>query len=78
MTFGIFEVIWSRSKLKREYRKYNDLYSKRKVRMDQVTPALIKGTRHHRTRENMMEVMSKGNYVIGVREPIGGDRGLRR
>ena len=24
-----------------------------------------------------MEVMSKGNYVIGVREPIGGDRGPR-
>ena len=26
----------------------------------------------------MMETMSKRNYVIGVREPIGGDRSLRR
>ena len=46
--------------------------------MDQVTPALIRGTRHRRTRENMMETMSKRNYIIGVREPIGGDRNPRR
>ena len=26
----------------------------------------------------MMETMSKRNYVIGVREPIGGDRSPRR
>ena len=46
--------------------------------MDQVTPALIEETHHHRTRKNMRETMSKGNYVIGVREPISGDRSLRR
>ena len=45
--------------------------------MDQVPPALTSGTRHRRTRKNMMEMMSKGNYVIGVREPIGGDRSPR-
>ena len=43
------------------------------MRTDQVTPALIRETRHCRTREKMMETMSKGNYVIGIREPIGGD-----
>ena len=26
----------------------------------------------------MMEMMSKRNYVIGAREPIGGDRSPRR
>ena len=47
------------------------------MRTDQVIPALIEGTRHRRTRRNMMETMSKRNYVIGVREPIGGDRSPR-
>ena len=37
-------------------------------------PALTRGTRHCRTSENMMETMSKRNYVIGAREPIGGDK----
>ena len=46
--------------------------------MDQVTPALIEGTCHHRRRENMMEAMSKRNYVIGMRELIGGDRCPRK
>ena len=41
-------------------------------------PALIRGMRHRRTREKVMETMSKGNYVIGTREPIGGDRRPRR
>ena len=68
----------SRSKLEGKYRKYDGLYRKRKMRMDQVTPALIEETHHHRTRKNMREIMSKGNYVIGVREPISGDRSLRR
>ena len=45
--------------------------------MDQVTPTLIRGMCHCRTREKVMEMMSKGNYVIGTREPIGGDRSLR-
>ena len=40
-------------------------------------PALIRETRHCRAREKMVEMMSKGNYVIGAREPIGGDRSLR-
>ena len=75
---GIFEAVSSRSKLEREYRKYTGLYRERKVHMDQVMPALIKGTHHHRMRKNMMETMSKRNYVIGVREPIGGDRSPRR
>ena len=75
---GIFEGVLSRSKLEREYRKYNRLYKKGEVHMDQVTPALIRGTRHHRTREKVMETMSKRNYVIGTREPISGDRSLRR
>ena len=48
------------------------------MRTDQVTPALIEGTRQRRTRENMMESMSKRNYVIGAREPIGGGRSPRR
>ena len=46
--------------------------------MDQVTPALIEGTCHHRTRRNVMEKMSKRNYIIGAREPISGDKSLRR
>ena len=36
------------------------------------------GTHHHRTWKNMMEMMSKRNYIIGAREPIGGDRSPRR
>ena len=75
---GIFEAVSSGSKLEREYRKYAGLYRERKMCMDQVTPALIKGTRRHGTRKNMMEMMSKRNYVIGVRELIGGDRSPRR
>ena len=46
--------------------------------MDQVMPALIKGMHHYRMRRNVMEKMSKRNYVIGAREPIGGDKSLRR
>ena len=68
----------SRSKLKRKYRKYEGLYRKVRMRTDQVTPALIEGTRQRRTRENIMETMSKRNYVIGVREPIGGDVSPKR
>ena len=45
---------------------------------DQVTPALIRGMRHHRTKGKVIEAMSKGNYVISAREPIGGDRSPRR
>ena len=45
--------------------------------MDQVMPALIRGMRHRRTRGKVIEAMSKGNYVIGAREPIGGDRSPR-
>ena len=47
------------------------------MRTDQVTPVLIEGTRQRRTRKNMMEAMSKRNYIIGVREPIGGDKSSR-
>ena len=47
------------------------------MRTDQVTPALIEETHQRRTRRNMMETMSKRNYVIGAREPIGGDRSPR-
>ena len=54
------------------------VYRKRKVHTDQVTPALIEGTRHHRMRENMMEMMSMRNYVIGTGEPISGDRCPRK
>ena len=54
------------------------VYIKRGMRTDQVTPALIEGTRQHRRGRNMMETMSKRNYVIGAREPIGGDRSPRR
>ena len=43
------------------------------MRTDQVMPALIRGMRHRRTRGKVIEAMSKGNYVIGAREPIGGD-----
>ena len=75
---GIFEGVLSRSKLGRKYRKYDSLYRKRKMCMDQVTPALIEGTRHRRTRKNMMETMSKRNYVSGIREPIGGDTSPKR
>ena len=72
---GIFRVVSSRS---REYGKYDSLYRKRKTCTDQIMPALIEGTRHHRRKKNMMEKMSKRNYIIGVREPIGGDRSPRR
>ena len=48
------------------------------MHMDQVTPALIEEMHHRRTRKNMRETMSKGNYVIGARELISGDRSLRR
>ena len=68
----------SRSKLKGKYKKYDGLYRKGKARTDQVSPALIEGTRHHRTKKNMMEMMSKRNYVTGAREPIGGGRSPRR
>ena len=78
MTFGIFEGVSSRSKLEIQYRKYDGLYRKGNVCTDQVTPALIRGTRHHRTRENAIEAMSKRSYVIGAREPIGGDVSPRR
>ena len=50
---------------------------KEEVHTDQVMPALIEGTRQRRTRKNMMEAMSKRNYVIGAREPIGGDKSSR-
>ena len=70
---GIFEGVSSRSKLERQYRKYDGLYRKGRMRTDQVMPALIRGTHHCRTREKAMEAMSKGNYVIGAREPISGD-----
>ena len=46
--------------------------------MDQATSALIEGTCHRRTRTNMMEMMSKRNYVIGTGGLIGGDRSLKR
>ena len=46
--------------------------------MDQVMSALIEGMRYHGTGKNMMEAMSKRNYVIGTREPIGGGKSLRR
>ena len=75
---GIFEGVLSRSKLEREYRKYDRLHKKGEVHMDQVTPALIRGMCHCRTREKVMETMSKRNYIIGTREPIGGDRSPRR
>ena len=45
---------------------------------DQVTPALIEGTRQRGMGRNTMETMSKRNYVVGAREPIGGDRSPRR
>ena len=64
----------SRSKLEIRYRKYDGLYREGRVCTDQVTPALIRGTRHHRTGQKVMEMMSKRNYVTGAREPIGGDR----
>ena len=75
---GIFEVVLSRSKLGSKYRRYNSVYRERKVCTDQVMPALMEGMCHRRTRKNMMEMMSKRNYVISAREPIGGDRSLRR
>ena len=46
--------------------------------MDQVMPALIRGTRHHRMRKKVMETMSKRNYVISAREPIGGEVSPKR
>ena len=67
----------SRSKLGIRYRKYVGLYREGRMCTDQVTPALIEGTRQHRRGRKMMEMMSKRNYVIGTREPIGGDRSPR-
>ena len=58
--------------------KYKGLYRKGEGCMDQVTPTLIRRTRHHRTRAKAIEVMSKEKYVISAREPIGGDRSSRR
>ena len=52
---GIFERVLSRSKLRREYRKYEGLYRKGKARTDQVMPALTQGTCHRGTRKNLME-----------------------
>ena len=46
--------------------------------MDQVVPALIYRTCHCRMRKNMRELMSKWNYIISVREPIGGDTSTPR
>ena len=69
--------ISSRSKLGIQYREYVGLYREGRMCTDQVTPALIEGTRQRRTGRNMMETMSKRNYVIGAREPIGGDRSPR-
>ena len=68
----------SRSKLEIRYRKYVGLYRQTRRCTDQVTPALLEGTRQRRMGRNTMETMSKRNYVIGVREPIGGDRSPRR
>ena len=75
---GIFEGVSSRSKLEIQYRKYNGLYRKGRMRMDQVTLALIRGTRHRRTKKKVMETMSKRSYVISAREPIGGDVSPKR
>ena len=74
---GIFEGVSSRSKLGTRYRKYVGLYREGRRCTDQVTPTLIEGTRQRRIGKNMIEVMSKRNYVIGAREPIGGDRSPR-
>ena len=41
-------------------------------------PALMEGTHQRRTRKNMMEAMSKRDYIIGAREPIGGDKSYKR
>ena len=46
--------------------------------MDQVMPALIRGMCHCEMGKNKRETMSKRNYIIGAREPIGGDRSPRR
>ena len=73
MTFGIFKGVSSRSKLEIQYRKYDGLYRKGRMCTDQVTSALIRGTCHRRTKKKVMETMSKRSYVIGTREPIGGD-----
>ena len=78
MTLVYSRGVSSRSKLEICYRKYVDLYREVRRCTDQVTPALIEGMRQRRTRENMMESMSKRNYVIGAREPIRGDRSPRR
>ena len=68
----------SRSKLKRDYRRYDGLYKERITCTDQVIPALIRGMHHHRMRKNMKETMSNWNYIISVKEPIGGDGCLKR
>ena len=67
-----------RSKLERDYRKYDGLYKKWRVHMDQVMPTLIWETCHPRMRKDMKKMMSKWDYIISAREPIGGDEGPRR
>ena len=52
------------------------------MRTDQVTPALIRGMRHHRTRKKAMEVMSKievrGDKGTKVKSTPSGNKGERR
>ena len=78
MTLVYSRGVSSRSKLEIRYRKFVGLYRQTRKCTDQVTPALIEGTRQRRMGRNTMETMSKRNYVIGAREPIGGDRSPKR
>ena len=78
MTLVYSKGVSSRSKLEIWYRKYDGLYRKGGARTDHVAPALIRGMRKRRMGKNMMESMSKRNYVISAREPIGGDRSPRQ
>ena len=78
MTLVYSREVSSRSKLEIRYREYVGLYRSTRRCTGQVTPALIEGTRQRRMGKNTMETMSKRNYVIGAREPIGGDRSPRR
>ena len=68
----------SRSKLKRDYRRYDGLYKEWITHTDQVMPALIRGTHHYRMRKNIKEAVSNWNYIISARELISGDGCLRR
>ena len=77
MTLVYSREISSRSKLRTRYRKYVGLYREGRGCTDQVTPALIEGTRQRRMGKNMMETVSIRDYIIGAREPIGGDRSPR-